>query len=62
MKRPYSRPTIECYTYATERGFAASVGFDIDQNSEEEKLFNYRTSEEVTEYTNDGEFDAVYWE
>jgi hypothetical protein len=68
MKKPYTPPTVELFSYLAEKGFATTVALDnamstrdyiIVEGNERNSL---RTAEEVTEYTdNSGEYETGEW-
>lgn len=63
-KKQYIKPVVDLFEYASEKGFATSVALEEDIHLIEIGDPNtLRTSEEITEYTDDfGEFTTGEWE
>jgi hypothetical protein len=63
MKKPYLKPQLEHYSYLPEEGYANSVALHTDYALiEGHDGSTLRTSEEVTEVTDDGgEWMAGEW-
>lgn len=62
-KRKYIKPLLENFEYMPEEGFATSIALHKDyvliQGDDSRTL---RSAEEVTEYTEDGEFTTGLWD
>lgn len=65
MKKQYIKPALEIYRYAPEKGYSVTIALDKDYVLIEGQTDHrtLRTSEEVTEYTdNNGEYQIGLWE
>lgn len=69
MKRTYVKPTVEVFLYQAEHGFAYTIAQENNLRDRDYVLIegsdrsSRRSSEEVTEYTdNGGQFTTGEWD